>query len=36
MTTIVALQYLFGSWLIGFLAGIVLRIFTRNYVEWFT
>jgi hypothetical protein len=31
-----ALSYTVGSWLIGFLVGLLLRVVFRSYAEWFS
>jgi len=36
MTTEIILGYLLGSWGIGFMVGLLLRLVLKNYVEWFT
>lgn len=36
MTIEVVINYLIGSWLIGFMTGLLLRVILKFYVEWMT
>ncbi len=35
MSLSLAVTYLVGSWLIGYLTGLLLSVLFKGYVEWF-
>lgn len=32
----VVISYMVGSWLVGFMIGMLLRVVFRSYTEWFS